>query len=95
MKFPGKSGNINIPEKIGTNIQTFGILLLKDENGDKVEAITKEESKVKDVSLTILKKWLRGEGMQPTTWKTLIDVMRDSDLGVLADEIEAVKSFAK
>ena len=92
LKFPGKSGIINIPEKIGPNVQTFGILLLEDENGAKVDAITKEEKQVKDVVLTILKKWLRGEGVRPVTWRTLIQIMRDSEFDELANDVEAIKS---
>ena len=41
LKFPGRSGNINIPEKIGTNFRVFGIHLLNDENGEKVESIAR------------------------------------------------------
>ena len=90
LKFPGKGGKINIPERIGTNYRLFGIFLLKDDNGAKVESITEEERKVHDISLTILSKWLQGEGMQPPMWRTLIEVLKDSNLGVLAKEIEAV-----
>lgn len=88
LSFPGSSGKINIPEIIGTNFNTFGILLLNDKNGSKVEAVTKKEDKVTDMSLKILSKWLCGEGMQPPTWTTLIHVLRNSNLGVLAEEIE-------
>ena len=85
LKFPGRSGNINIPEKIGTNFRVFGIHLLNDENGERVESIARENS---DVSLTILSRWLRGEGMQPATWRKLIQVLRDSNLSALAEDIE-------
>lgn len=93
LKFPGKGGKINIPERIGTNYRLFGIFLLKDDDGAKVASITKEEDKVHDMSLTILSKWLRGEGKQPPTWSTLIEVLKDSSLGVLVEEIEAVVEF--
>ena len=43
--------------------------------------------------MAILKKWLRGEGEQPATWRTLVQVLKDSDLNSLAEEIEAVKSI--
>ena len=88
--FPGKSGNINIPERIGTHYKTFGIFLLNDENGAKVESIAKEESTMTDMSLKILSKWLQGEGIQPPTWNTVIKVLRQSNLAVLAGEIASV-----
>ena len=93
LKFPGKEGKIDIPERIGANYKLFGIFLLKDDNGTKVEAITKEEEKVHDISLKILSKWLRGEGIQPPTWSTLTEVLKDSNLDVLAEEIETVIKF--
>ena len=90
LSFPGKSGEINIPDEIGTTYKRFAIFLLNDENGAKVESITKEESQVADMSLKILSRWLQGEGMQPQTWSTLIKVLRKSKLSDLADEIETV-----
>ena len=36
LKFPGKSGVINIPQAIGRNYLAFGVLLLNDEDGSKV-----------------------------------------------------------
>ena len=90
LNFPGKSGKINIPERIGTNYRTFGILLLNDENGTKVASITKEESTMTDISLKILSKWLQGEGTQPLTWNTVIKVLTQSNLTVLADQVASV-----
>ena len=83
LNFPGKKEKINIPERIGTHQKTFGIILLKDENGAKIETIAKE----KDMNLTILSRWLQGDGMQPPTWSTLIEALNNSNLGVLAKEI--------
>ena len=75
---------------IGTTYKRFAIFLLNDENGAKVESITKEESQVEEMSLKILSRWLQGEGVQPQTWSTLIKVFRQSKLSDLADEIETV-----
>ena len=90
MNFPGKSGKINIPEKMGTNYKTFGIHLLKDETGAKIDSIAKEEGESMAISSKILSKWLRGEGMQPPMWSTIIEVLKTSNLGVLAEEISSV-----
>ena len=43
-----------------------------------------------DMSLKILSKWLQGEGIQPPTWNTVIEVLRKSNLAALADEIASV-----
>ena len=90
LNFPGKSGEINIPEKIGTNYTTLGIFLLNDDNGAKVETIAKEKGESIHISIKILSKWLQGEGMQPPTWSTLIEALKMSNLGVLAEDIRAV-----
>ena len=40
----------------------------------------------------ILEEWIAGKGKHPVTWKTLTEVLHDSELSVLAGEIEAVNS---
>ena len=43
---------------------------------------------VDTINKEILKKWLQGRGKKPVTWRTLIEVLRDSQLSELADEIQ-------
>ena len=90
LNFPGKSGEINILEKIGTNYTTLGIFLLNDDNGAKVESIAKEKGESIQISIKILSKWLQGEGMQPLTWSTITEALKMSNLGALAEDIRAV-----
>lgn len=73
---------------MGTNYKTFGILLLEDDNGAKIECIAKEEGESIHISLKILQKWLQGEGMGPPTWSTLIKALNESKLGALAEDIK-------
>ena len=37
----------------------------------------------------VFKEWLRGPGLPQKTWRTIIEVLRWSDLHTLADELEA------
>ena len=90
LNFPGKSGGINIPERIGVHYKTFGTFLLNDENGAKIDSIAKEERELTHIILKILSRWLQGEGMQPAMWSTIIEVLKASNLGVLAEEISSV-----
>lgn len=62
--------------------------MLKDDNGTKIESIAKEEGESIHISLKILKKWLKGEGMGPPTWSTLIKALNESKLGALAEDIK-------
>jgi len=89
LAFPGKSEKINIPERIGTKYLRFGILLLDDKAGEKLDAVTKEKSDVTDINLAILMRWLRGEG-RAISWKILTQVLRECDLTVLAEKIEDI-----
>jgi len=43
------------------------------------------------ITANILKVWTAGKGKHPVTWKTLTEVLHDSELSALAGEIEAVK----
>ena len=43
------------------------------------------------INIEILQEWVTGRGKQPVTWTTLVEVLRDIELSVLAAEIEAVK----
>ena len=41
--------------------------------------------------MKVLQEWIAGRGKFPVSWDTLIEVLRDVDLGTLADDIAAVK----
>ena len=67
----------------------FGINLLNDEDGSKTSGF--EDRFGRDsyrISLEIFKLWLQGQGRKPVTWATLVSVLKDIDLLVLANEIE-------
>lgn len=89
LKFPGRKGFINIPQRIGTKYTQFGVFLLKDGTGAQVQAIEKKHcNDAEQINLEILQKWLNGEGKQPVTWETLTAVLCDAQLTTLADEIK-------
>ena len=72
----------------------FGYLLLQDKTGAKVDSIThKHRENPNAINLEILRSWLSGAGLQPVSWKTLVDVLKDIKLYVLADKISTAKAF--
>jgi len=85
-----KSGSyINIPQKIGIKYFQFGVLLLNDEKGDVVSAITSQyRGDAEQINLEILRLWIGGKG-KPLSWDTLIDVLKAIGLTDLAGDIEA------
>ena len=81
-----------MPAEIGTKYKTFGILLLDDRSGERVSAIAEKcMNDAEKTTANILTVWIAGKGKHPVTWKTLTEVLHDSELSVLAGEIEAVK----
>ena len=91
-KFQGRQRTINIPEEIGTNYSRFGMYLLDDPNGTRVNNIErKHREDAERINTEILREWATGRGKKPVTWETLTEVLHDIELGALASEIEAVK----
>ena len=91
-RFPGKQQTINIPQEIGSNYYQFGMFLLDDPNGTRVNNIERKHREDPErINTEILREWATGRGKKPVTWETLTEVLRDIELGALASEIEAVK----
>ena len=89
LNFPGKSGNINIPERIGTKYIHFGSLLLNDKTGNELSVIIAQckDINAEQITLEVLKLWVGGKG-RPLSWDTLIDVLIAIGLNPLACEIQ-------
>ena len=68
----------------------FGTLLLQDATGAEVDAIIKKHRENSDdINMEIFQLWLGGAGLQPVSWQTLVDVLNDIELRVLAGKISA------
>ena len=67
---------------------TFGMCLLQDVNGDEVELIEKNHKQdgAESVTQALLKRWLKS-GAHTCRYGHMIECLRDSDLGALADDI--------
>ena len=51
----------------------------------------KHKNDTEKINGEIIQEWIAGKGKHPVTWKTLTEMLRDSELNTLAGEIEAVK----
>jgi hypothetical protein len=86
------SGKVNLAHKIGTKFTDFGILLLEDDNGDRTEAIVRElRDRAEDINKRVFRLWVKGEGLKPVSWATLVGVLQDIGLNTLASDIQQVK----
>ena len=78
---------LKVPREVGANYSMFGIFLLNDRTGSRVNAIDDEcRGKSDRIILKILQEWLEGKGL-PVTWQSLVQTLRDTGLLVLADQI--------
>ena len=79
--------SINILQRIGTDYERFGIRILADETGDKIEEIKDEQTAASKIKRAIARQWLKGNGKNPVTWRTLVEVLDNMGLRELTKEI--------
>ena len=91
ISFPMANGKVNLAQRIN-RYDDFGILILEDDNGDRTDAIARElHYGAEDINKRIFRLWVKGEGLQPVSWATLVSVLQDVGLKALARDIEQVK----
>lgn len=75
--FQGKSGSINVVQKIGAHWRTVGTALLDDKDGTIMPAIAKTHgNNVDDINMEIFSCWLQGQGIEDRTWHGLLCVLK-------------------
>ena len=87
-----RADGLNVIQKIAAgDYKTFGMCLLQDENGVKVNHIKKNniQEGAEGITQAILKEWLTGgpELRLTRTYDHLMECLRESGLGGLADDI--------
>ena len=96
--FPKIKGNdgLNVFDTIGANnFMTFGMLLLKDKNGKKVDHIEKKHRADGASSIVrgIINDWLgKGTGQ---TYQHIIDCLKEAGMGAFAAEMQAMAGKEK
>ena len=79
---------MKIHERVGANYIEFGIYLLNDETGCRVDALEIEcLGKPHRIALKILQDWVRGKGIE-RSWVALIETLRKCELFLLAEQVE-------
>ena len=84
----GETINILEEVEVATYYKNFGMLLLNDETGAVTDRIASFGRSIFDSNLKIVKRWLQGQGKEPVTWSTLIDVLEEIECDVLAQTIK-------
>ena len=82
---------LKVPQLVGANYSTFGIILLNDKTGSQVDSIEEYcRGNPEKITRKILQEWLEGKGL-PVTWESLVQTLRDIHLSILADHIQFSK----
>ena len=82
---------LQVPQRVGNNYTNFGIFLLDDRTGSRVDAIgDKCRGNPDRITRKILQEWVAGRGAA-RTWDALVKTLRDCKLTVLADKVQASK----
>lgn len=91
LEFPGKTKSFSIASEVGIKYKQFGIFLLNDGRGAKVDVIARKHSNDSEqINIEILQRWLAGEGRR-VSWRTLVEVLNIIGLRQLATDITNVK----
>ena len=88
MKLPNGE-RVKIIETVAKDWRKVGCQLNFDRVGNQLDII--EKQKLKDPVAcceAMFQHWLNGNGVKPTTWKTLIDILTDCEHVVLAQQVE-------
>ena len=84
----GRDGLDVIKTIAANNYRTFGMFLLHDENGQRIDFITRREGNmIESVVEGIVAEWLKQEST-PRTYQYLIECLRKSGMGAFAEEFE-------
>ena len=80
----------SVIDEIGIAYSRVGTQLLQDDMGTIMDGITHNVNDAAQINRRILQRWLTGTGVQPKTWRTLVNLLRSNTihLGTLASAIE-------
>ena len=94
MQFSCEGRRVNIIEQISTHYDIFGIILLEDDTGAKMNVIEDQYrgAGASMINRQILTKWLEGSGKTPVNWATLADVLEECGLTEISGYIRREKS---
>ena len=86
-----KSGKkIDIKTRLAADWKKFGYFLEFDDDGQALDLIEKECGRSDPVACyqQMMRKWMRGSGEQPASWRTLVRLLREFEGNTLAQDIE-------
>ena len=80
---------VEIITHIAAKWRKVGIHFNFDPTGHTIDLIDERRRSDPEACCTdMMKEWLGGRGRQPTTWATLVEILRNVEFNVLADDVE-------
>ena len=79
---------MELPLRVRDKFETFGVLLLEDDSGDKM-AVMREKFRgdPEKITMEVLREWLAGKGVE-VSWDSLIATLKKSKLQLMAKQIQ-------
>ena len=82
---------IKIIDTVAPKWKALGDQLEFDEFGSNLDAIeTKNINKPNECCREMFQHWLKGNGVRPCSWRKLIELLKDCDFEVLAEQVNSV-----
>ena len=78
---------IKIIERVAPFWESLGDQLDFDESGSKLSLIKADHSTSEACCRAMFQHWLNGNGITPCSWRTFIELLKDLDQEVLAQDI--------
>ena len=78
---------IEIVKTVATKWRDVGVLLDFDAKGDTLDRIEADRKGVESCSQSMFQHWLKGNGVRPASWATLLEILEDSRFVSLAADI--------
>ena len=90
----GSGEKIEIIKLLSPDWKAFGVLLNFDDLGAQLSLIEAQHgwTNPRACCRDMMIHWLSGNGEQPTSWRTLLDLLVDGERAYLAEQIKGVLS---
>ena len=79
---------MGLPSRVGDKFNEFGTLLLKDDLGSEMPAITEDCRGMSErITIEVLRRWLVGKGIE-ISWESLISTLKKIKLSLMAEQMQ-------
>ena len=87
---------IQVIKRMAPHWRDLGFLMDFDESGTELDTIdSKHRGDPKECCRAVFQCWVNGNGVRPCSWRKLIEIVKDCDQEVLAEEIQTVLSSSR